>query len=117
MIVEQHLDGGGFGGCKTEAIDRILVNGRYATTGIEENFVWAMEDCDDGCAHGKNLRMWMLVCPWGCAPSNTPLLSFSTGRPSNCGRRTLLAHSVCVFDCSISYNVFSHAHSYCKQNT
>ena len=53
VIAEQHLDGGGFGGCKTEAIDRILVNGRYATTGIEENFVWAMEDCGDVCAHER----------------------------------------------------------------
>ena len=53
MIVKQHLDGGAFGGCKTEAIDQMLADGRYATTGIEENFVWAMEDCGDGYAHGR----------------------------------------------------------------
>ena len=53
VITEQHLDGGGFGGCKIEAIDQILVDGRYATIGIEENFVLSMEDCSDGYAHGR----------------------------------------------------------------
>ena len=103
-------------GCKIEAIDQILADGRYGTTGIEENFVWAMEDCGDDSAHG---RTWGCGClyVWGVCSLQQPRFSFPTGRPSNYCQPTVLAHSASVFDCSIFDSVSSRAHSYCRKNT
>ena len=51
----------------------------------------------------------------GCAPFNTPRLSFPTGRSGNYCQPTVLAHFAYVFGCSISDNVSSRAHSCCKK--
>ena len=53
----------------------------------------------------------------GCAPFNTPRLSFPTGRFGNCCQLTVLAHSASEFGCSIFDSVSSRAHSCCKKNT
>ena len=116
MIAEQHLDRGAL------EVERLRRSTRS----------WLMEDMllpDSKRTSWGLLRIVAMIVHTGeledvdacmcggCAPFNTPRLSFPTGRSDNYCQPSVLAHFSSVFGCSISDSVSSCAHSCCKKNT